>query len=732
MSNILKIFTTDVKKLSTNLFAFIIAIGICFLPSLYAWFNIYSNWDPYANTANIKVAVVSDDQGSQLDDGTIVNMGNEVINSLKENNKIGWVFTNTSEEALDGVNSGKYYAAVVINPKFTNSMYNVFQQDFKNPTISYYENEKKNAVATKITDTAISTLKESINEKFIEVVTSTIFEKTNNLANEVENKDELQGLVDKLTNINSSIQAYNATIDTLIASNQKLTSSIYSADNQIPNLRNRMGNASTSIRKADQSLDTTKTKLSDFSTNVQDTLNAIETSIDTISTDIRNADIADKAQHTADSIQQTIKDTDSLVTSLNTLYNSLNELLKDPNQSEQIKSEIQKVIDTIKSMSSKADDIQNVLDTANQSISGINTDSTGNSIAVKDFVNTKIDMVQKALSTSSQSIDNIKNMYVNNLVPEMDNVLDNMSQVLVNVTNLMDDLQKTMGHTSSVFNSVNTTVSGINTSLQQIKSVLTSVSNKLTEAIKKVNSAGEDEKLQTLLQVFQGDPETYGNFFANPVAINTKEVYPITNYGSAVAPFYTVLALWVGAIILVAIIKVKAEPKNMSNIRTSQLFWGRYLLFFAMGQLQAAIIVIGNIFLLHCQVQYPFMFWFAASITSFTFTLLIYSLTLSFGDIGKALAVVIMVIQIAGSGGTYPIEILPSFYQNVYLFFPFPYAINAMRETVAGVFGSTYEKSIAVLIIFAIVSIIIGLIIRIPFVELNHFVEKRMKDTKMM
>lgn len=151
-----------------------------------------------------------------------------------------------------------------------------------------------------------------------------------------------------------------------------------------------------------------------------------------------------------------------------------------------------------------------------------------------------------------------------------------------------------------------------------------------------------------------------------------------------------------------------------------------------MGQIQALIIVLGNIYLLHCQVKNPVLFWFAASLTSFTFILLIYALTLSFGDIGKALVVVMVVIQIAGSGGTYPIEILPEFYRRVYIFFPFPYAINAMRETIGGMYGGAYEKNLAELLIFAAAALLIGLLIRVPFMGINHFVEKRMKDTKMM
>ena len=162
MKNILAIFKADVRGLVKNVLALIIIIGLCILPSLYAWFNIYSNWDPYANTGNIKIAAYSEDEGYTGEDGAVQNMGGKILDNLKENTAIGWTMVNSGEEAIEGVKSGDYYAAVVIEKDFSYKMFNMFAEGFANPGITYYENEKKNAVATKITDTAVSTLQQSI------------------------------------------------------------------------------------------------------------------------------------------------------------------------------------------------------------------------------------------------------------------------------------------------------------------------------------------------------------------------------------------------------------------------------------------------------------------------------------------------------------------------------------------------------------------------------------------
>ena len=162
------------------------------------------------------------------------------------------------------------------------------------------------------------------------------------------------------------------------------------------------------------------------------------------------------------------------------------------------------------------------------------------------------------------------------------------------------------------------------------------------------------------------------------------------------------------------------------------MFFGRYLIFFLLSQLQVLVIVLGDLFLLKIQCLHPFAFWATAALTGLTFSILIYSLTISFGDIGKALAVVIMVLQIAGSGGTYPIEALPNFFRQVYIFFPFPYAINAMRECIGGMYHADLFKYLLELSIFIVVALVIGLIIRKPFIHIMHFIEKRMEDTDMM
>lgn len=723
MKNILAIFKADVRGLVKNVLALIIIIGLCILPSLYAWFNIYSNWDPYANTGNIKIAAYSEDEGYTGEDGTVQNMGGKILDNLKENTAIGWTMVDSGEEAIEGVKSGDYYAAVVIEKDFSYKMFNMFAEGFANPGITYYENEKKNAVATKITDTAVSTLQQSIDAQFVDVVIRTVFEQTNNVSGEIETNNKIKEFTDKLTAVNNNLITYETTIESLISANKELTTSVGKAQDEIDSLKGQVDTGIDDVTGVQNGISTTRTSLSDFNAKVKESVAQIESSLDKVASDLKNTTVTDDARKMADDMIQTMKD----VNTLKKEALKLEAAIKGIKLPSDYDKETQDALNAIGSVIGNADDIREV-------INGLGITDAADKVTsrIEAELAKKTDSVENAVRTCKDYASNMRNMFTNSLMPQIDGILANTEQILATVNTLLESINTTLENTGTIFDGMVSTIGSTNQSLEQMQVIIQGVSEKLKSVTELFNGTTEDERVQALRKLMSGDPDTYGEFFSEPVKIDTVEVYPIANYGSAMTPFYTVLALWVGALLLTALVKVKAEPKNLQGVKLHQLYFGRYLLFFVLGQIQALVVVLGDIYLLHCQILDKGLFWFTASLTSFVFTLLVYSLTLSFGDIGKAVAVVIMVIQIAGSGGTFPIELLPSVYRNIYIFFPFPYAINAMRETIGGMYGNMYVKSLLQLMIFAVAALVLGLVIRKPFIKWNHFVEKRMEDTKMM
>ena len=656
MKNILAIFKADVRGLVKNVLALIIIIGLCILPSLYAWFNIYSNWDPYANTGNIKIAAYSEDEGYTGEDGTVQNMGGKILDNLKENTAIGWTMVNSGEEAIEGVKSGDYYAAVVIEKDFSYKMFNMFAEGFANPGITYYENEKKNAVATKITDTAVSTLQQSIDAQFVDVVIRTVFEQTNNVSGEIETNNKIKEFTDKLTAVNNNLITYETTIESLISANKELTTSVGKAQDEIDSLKGQVDTGIDDVTGVKNGISTTRTSLSDFNAKVKESVAQIESSLDKVVSELENTTVTDDARKMADDMIQTMKD----VNTLKKEALKLEAAIKGIKLPSDYDKETQDALNAIGSVIGNADDIREV-------INGLGITDAADKVTsrIEAELAKKTDSVEDAVRTCKNYASNMRNMFTNSLMPQIDGILANTEQILATVNTLLESINTTLENTGTIFDGMVSTIGSTNQSLEQMQVIIQGVSEKLKSVTELFNGTTEDERVQALRKLMSGDPDTYGEFFSEPVKIDTVEVYPIANYGSAMTPFYTVLALWVGALLLTALVKVKAEPKNLQGVKLHQLYFGRYLLFFVLGQIQALVVVLGDIYLLHCQILDKGLFWFTASLTSFVFTLLVYSLTLSFGDIGKAVAVVIMVIQIAGSGGTFPIELLPSVYLSL-------------------------------------------------------------------
>ena len=711
MKNILKIFRNDLKGISRNILVLVIVIGLCALPALYAWFNIYANWDPYGNTGNIAIAVVNLDEGWTKDDGTTINMGDGVVESLKQKDTIGWKFLNSEDKAVEGVKSGKYYSALVIDEQFTYSMYHGVAQNIENPKITYYLNDKKNAVATKITDSAASTVKASINKQFIQVLAEQVFTETNSISSEMSQKDSVGQFITKLEAVSDNLKQYDEMITTFMDGNAALSKVSDETSGALVEGQDKISAGNDKLEQSKKDLSSTQTSFNEFNENIKSTLNSIEASINSISTQIGDAKLTQDAQ----TLQTDIKNI-----SLTTL---------------QLKNDIGALRDDIDSVnpgneSEAYELVDGNLQIINEQVQSM-LDSTG-SVDLSGATENSVETLQGILSTLSSTVSSLSATYSNQIAPQVNDMLSSMSTTLDSVQNTLDNLSQTAGSMSEVFNGVGNTLDVLNMSMSQLQGIIESTSEKINSTLNKLQEASEDEKVEIIINLLSGDPESLGRFFSEPVQVADNYIYEIANYGSGVAPFYTTLAIWVGMTILVSLVKVNANTKELVDPKPSQLYFGRYLTFFLLSQIQALIIVLGDLYILKIQCPHPVAFIATGAITSLTFSLLIYSLTISFGDIGKAAAVVIMVIQIAGSGGTYPIEALPSFFRAVYIFFPFPYAINSMRECIGGMYENTLGKCYIQLLLFCAASLMIGLIVRKPFIKLNHFIEKRMEDTEML
>lgn len=690
MRTILSIFKSDVISVSRRFFALAIIVAISVLPALYAWVNIYANGNPYANTGEIQIAVASLDPGLDLEDGSHINMADEVQEELKQKDTIGWQFPGSADEAIEGVKSGKYYAAIVFEDNFTYNMFHFEQAllDDKEP-LTYYENAKRNAVASKITETASSTVQESIKTKYLEAVFGQIFVKTNSLADDIEEGETADSIIAKLEDVRDTLRSYDAAIDSFMSKSANIHSGIKDAEKKLAATRK---SASTSASNAGSDL-----------AKARSTLSVLKKTLES-----REARIEKKRA------------------ALEEVINKLNEAGLTDEQKAALREDAANRANELKS------DLEGLL--------AVFPESGGSSSvkAVRAVLQSMIDGVDSltdALSEPSASLaisEELKALSQKSLSQSIESMINTIDRTLDLMEPLMRSMSSMLGELNPVLDSADSTVSELDASLLQMQTMFRAAADRIDDIIDKASEVSGDERLDVLIDLLGGDSKAYAKFFSSLVEVEVEEVYSVASYGAAMAPFYSVLAIWVGGVILVSILKTHIDRKKFPDATETQAFFGRFLLFFLVGQAQAAVIVAGDIFLLHCDPVHPWLMWIAAAVTSFVFVMLIYALTLSFGDIGKAIVVVVMVLQIAGSSGSYPIEILPPIFEKIFKFFPFPYAINAMREALCGTYKHDFILYLGELMMFAVVALAIGLLIRKPFIGMNNFVSEKLEETEVL
>ncbi len=683
MRNIWTVFKTDIRTLSKCFFACVVVVAIALLPSLYAWLNIYSNWDPYGNTGGISIAVASLDEGYTDADGTYENKGDDVVADLREATSINWVIVDTEEEAKGGVESGDYYAAVVIDKQFSRNMYRMLTDWTGKPAITYYENAKKNAVATKITDTAVETLKRSISENYLEVVIGGIMEQSNLLAADLTADDPEAAVKGVLYQAQDLLHACGRMMDAFETA----------------------GGSGVSESSAA----------------------ALEAAVANIN---KNLPDGAQLQQTAAEIQMRLNTALARVERvLEGLENAITNAPQLPSAQQQLRdaaAQLEKAADTLDRW---AEDIEMEAPAAAEQARAISAECTR--LAAKLQALADKPTASDLLADCDALVKSIRTMV--DKIPVTSKALQKeLDTVAGQVADTMEGMAALAGDAKVMKTALAETADAVGDTMALLRPATEKLLTSLESTIDDLEGLTTDEYMDTLVNILGGDPAVYGQYFPEMVQTSVNAVYPIANYGSAMTPFYTVLAIWVGGVILSSLIKIHARTEGLIDPKPAELYFGRYLFFFVLSQIQAAVIVTGDLYILKVQCLHPGMLYLTGALTAFTFSLLIYSLAISFGDVGKAIVVVIMVMQIAGSSGTFPIELLPAIYQKIYRFFPFPYAIDAMRECICGMYGNYYWQQIGFLLLFAAAALLIGLLVRRPFMGLNHFMEEKLEETELL
>ncbi|HDR3897971.1 TPA: YhgE/Pip domain-containing protein [Bacillus cereus] len=524
-------------------------------------------------------------------------------------------------------------------------------------------------------------------------------------------RDAVNQKLDAVNNlVNQAEKDYNATFvadfEKAVSTAEQLKSK---AENVQENAQQLRGNLNQDINKANEILDNGREK---YDKAVND-YSRLKTELEKAREDLSNKGVngLDSTKVALNDLNGQFKASWNLVNDMIPVLESTNKVLADVNSDKNLNG-------TISKLNKAKDGLQKGMDLTDKGIDAINKGQKPAADVIES-----INQVSKSVSGQ---IGDILAKYDSEITPNFNAAIARTKEMSKNTSQILKEADKKLPDVKKLLEDSSKGLVDGKKKLADIKAEMPATEKKIKELADKIRDFESEEDLKDIIRLLKNDVEKQSDYFANPVNLKENKLFAMPNYGSAMSPFYTVLALWVGALLMVSLLTVEVHEEG-ANYKSHEIYFGRLLTFLTIGLSQAFIVSMGDIFLLGTYVVDKFWFVLFSLFIGGVFVCIVYSLVSIFGNVGKSMAIILLVLQVAGSGGTFPIQMTPKFFQAIYPFLPFTYAISAIRETVGGMLWDIVIRDLLVLSVFVVVMIVAALLLKTP---INKSSEKFVENAK--
>lgn len=716
MKKIFCIFRNDLNNIFHNYAAIITIAALCILPSLYAWFNIVASWDPYSSaaTSQIKIGVVNNDEGSELN-GKSINLGDKIVDSLKENTQLGWNFMN-HDEAFKKLNDGDLYATIEIPKDFSRNITSVLSSDIKKADIKYTVNEKINAIAPKLTDKGATSIVQNIKDTFTETVSNTLLSEAKSVSVDLEKvKPKIETAYYLLKEVQSNFGSINDTLEGAQNAAADINKLVEKLQNDIPLLIQNIDNAKNVANGFEDFMTTSKDSLNNIAPNIKENIklaselgNDINSNIDIVIDAVNNGN-----DNAADLLDNLISKNNNL----KKINNSILKLLKTLNKNFNI---LDDTISKLTSINDKISDLNSNLKEIKQNISnGVETNT--------DFLNNIKNLSDKV----SDGLNNLYSNYDSAILKPINSIIDKLSSASEDIRKVLDAGESKLPIMDDLLSIGVKGTDKADDIIERAKDKIPKAEELINNLTEKIDNVLNDKNLDELLDMLKSDIEERTDFLTNPVNLVEEKLFPMSNYGSAMTPFYTTLSLWTGILFLVSLLSLEVHAPEGENYTLVQSYFGKLLLFLSICIIQSIIVSIGDLIIIGIYCLHPIVFILSSILTSTLFCFVVYTLCSVLGNVGKVMAIVLLVFQIGGSGGTFPVELTPKFFQRIHPFLPFTYTVSLMRESIGGIVRAVLLKDLGIIVGIIIGCIIIGVFLKKPLDKGIKKFSNKFKESKL-
>lgn len=677
-------------------------------------------------------------------------MGTDLVETLENNQSMDWHFTNR-EKAMKNLKYGDYFAVIVIPEDFSENLSSVISNEPKKSEMEYYVNEKINAVSPKITDKGASTIVQQVSSNFISAVNGVIFEMFDDIgielndklpdikqfenyifemekqlpeiyelvSNGLEDTKNAQSIINKAQNklpkaertTNDGLQTVNETADLLSKAEDRL-------NEMAPQIETDLEKAQNTAEDINKLLQDAKNMNIDFSEgkelqqSIDRSLDDATSRLDEIESDLKQLKEMNQAQQNKDSEQENESNGDGSTDQENHEQNGNQQDIQNNNSDND-----QVIDDALERLSILREALEEVQDNG-QNITAFIEDK-------KQEVDSVVTDLEELSANTANKIGDFLKDYKENIEPVVKQKISDAQQTLTSADDILSEIKSTIPEVKEVLSSTETHIGDGQGMLNTILGEYPYVNSKINELADRIREIQGETDINEMIELLRNDPEAEKNFFEEPVKLSKNELFPIPNYGSGMTPFYTVLAIWVGGLLLISLLAVDVHDRE--GLTGRERYFGRMFTFLTIGLLQTLVVTLGDWLLIGSYIAHPVWFVLFGLIISIVFMTLIYTLVSVFGDVGKAMVIVLLVLQIAGAGGTYPVILLPKLFQAISPFLPFTYAIDLMREAVGGIIWESAIHDMIILSLFGIGALLFGTLLKNV---INKHTDKLMKKSK--
>lgn len=727
MKNVWRLFVNDLRRITSNTVTRIILLGLILLPSIFSWYNVLACWDVFDNTDNLKVAVANTDEGYTSDLVPLeVNMGEQVVSQLRTNDQLDWQFV-SEDEAIEGAKSGKYYAAVVIPKSFSQDMMTFYSDDMEHAKILYYSNVKKNVVAPKLTDQSADRVSYQVNEAFAEELSEVALGVAASLVEYADSSgadgrlmdlavhvEELGGQLDEASQVVTSYAAVLDSSRSLVEASSDLIGQTRSAVDEVTGA---VDESKQAVSDLSGTMDASSDALAQALTSTAASYDGVSESVDAAfaSAGSSASTAASQLRSQADAVDGKVSAMEDVLAQLKGLAGGVPADYQPTVDA--LVNQMQTSIDTQKRLS-------DALRTAASDVESGNADAQASHAEVKQIA-----------QEAQQSVADLSQSYNDDIKPRLDELVEQVSSLSTSLSDSVSVLQGVGDDMEGSADSLVGTIDEAQGRLNESASNLSASADKMENLGAELQQALSSDDLDSVRSLLNSDPETLATALAAPVELDRHEVFPAENFGSQMAPLYTTLGLWIGSLLLVVAIKVSVNHKQrdeLTNWKLHQLFLGRFGVFSVVSTLQSLTLALGNMLFLQVQVEEPALYLLCFWVAGQVFTFICYTLVLSFANLGKAIAVFLLIIQVTSGGGSFPLPLLPDFFQALSPFLPATHVINAMRAAMMGVYQGDFWIELGQLLLFVIPFLLLGLALRRPLMRFLKWYVDKVEESRLV